>query len=270
MPAAGAVSPRSGLRASALRSLRRRPGLGTEAAVVATWIAMLAILIGESLPDHGQRSLTLWWCMPGIGYEAHVPGHEASVAASVAAGLPMWGLMSITTMLPAALPTVGHVAVNSLRWRRGRAVVEFLAVYLGIWIAFGASTLALLALWPSARTGMTVAVMLALAAAWQLTPAKRRALLACHGSSPLPPRGWRATAGVVRFGRRNGLACLGSCWAMMLVMAVVTTGQVFWTAALTGLISAEKLVRRPRRTTRRASALLAAAAFCAALIAVKI
>lgn len=180
----------------------------------------------------------------------------------------MWTLMSISTMLPAAIPAVRHVAVNSLRWRRRRAVVEFLAVYLGIWVAFGAVALGLLALWPSARTGTSLAAALALAAAWQLTLPKRRALLACHRSSALPPHGWRATAGVLRFGRRNGWACLGSCWAMMLVMALVTSGQIFWTVALTGFVSVEKLVQKPRRATRRTAALLATAALGAALLAV--
>ena len=185
---------------------------------------MLATFAGGSLLDPGGHSSALWWCMPDMASGARVNGHEPSIAAAVIAGLPMWALMSFTMMVPAALPAVRHVAINSLRWRRRRAVGEFLAVYLGIWVAFGAIALGLLALLPSARTDTTVALVLALAlaAAWQLTPQKRRALLACHRSSPLPPRGWRATAGVLRFAGRNGGACLGSCWAMMLVMAVLS------------------------------------------------
>jgi len=66
---------------------------------------------------------------------------------------------------------------------------------------------------------------------------------------------------VLRFGLRNGSACVGSCWALMLVMAVAGTGQLLWSVALTGVVSAEKLMLKPRRATRGCAVLLGAAAF---------
>jgi len=113
-----------------------------------------------------------------------------------------------------------------------------------------------------------LAAVLAIAAAWQLTSAKRRALNACHLPSPLPPRGWRASAGVARFGLRNGGACVGSCWAAMLAMAVVPSSHLLWMASLTGFVVTEKLSRRPRHATARGAALLAATALAAAVAAV--
>lgn len=46
--------------------------------------------------------------------------------------------------------------------------------------------------------------VLQVAAGWQLSPYKRRAVLACRQTVPLPPLGRRADAAAVRFGRRPG------------------------------------------------------------------
>jgi predicted metal-binding membrane protein len=169
----------------------------------------------------------------------------------------MWTLMSAAMMLPSALPAVRHVVRNSLAWRRRRATIEFVTVYLVVWVAYGALVLALLA-----AQHPTIEIMLAtlaLAVGWQLTALKSRALSRCHRSVPLPIRGWRATVGVARFATRNGVACLGSCWAIMLVMAASTSGQAAWMLGLTAIVCAEKASNRPRRATRRTAALLAAA-----------
>ena len=105
---------------------------------------------------------------------------------------------------------------------------------------------------------------LALAAGWQLSAPKRRGLRDCHRPSPLPPTGRRATAGVVRFAVRNGTACVRSCWAMMLAMAVATTATTFWMVAITGLVLVEKLAPRPRQATRAGAVLLGAGALVVA------
>jgi predicted metal-binding membrane protein len=99
-----------------------------------------------------------------------------------------------------------------------------------------------------------------LAAIWQLTPLKRRAMRACHRGKTLPPQGWRATAGVARFGLFNAGACIVSCWALMLAMASAGSARLVWMAALTGIVAAEKLSLKPGQTRRRVAALLAAAA----------
>ena len=113
---------------------------------------------------------------------------------------------------------------------------------------------------------MLVALALTVAAGWQLTEAKRRALVRCHRASPLPPRGRAATIGIARFAARNGAACVTSCWAMMLVMAVATTGELAWMVALTGIVSAEKLTKKPRRATRYGAVVLGVAATGAWLV----
>jgi hypothetical protein len=143
---------------------------------------------------------------------------------------------------------------------------EVTAVYVSIWVAFGGLLVLVSPLWSSVDPAVVAAVPLALAAAWQLTPHKRRALLDCHRPSPLPPRGRRATAGVVRFASLNGLACVRSCWAMMLAMAVASSLTFFWMVAITGLVTTEKLAQKPRQASRAAAVVLAAGALLAAVI----
>jgi predicted metal-binding membrane protein len=259
-----------------LRGIGRRPTLWVELGVGLAWIA-LAIASGELLAAGGSQggapwsTGSVWFCDlhgagmgPGPGGDAIIG--SAPKVASLAASLPMWGLMAVAMMLPTTMPAVRHVAVNSLYWRRRRAVLEFIAVYLGIWAAFSALVLGVVISQAPAGSVFVLPVVLAIAALWQLTPLKRRALRACHRPRPLPPYGWRATAGVARFGLGNGGACLASCWAMMLTMAVVGSARLAWMAALTALIAIEKLNLKPGRTARRVGFLFGTAAIAAASV----
>jgi predicted metal-binding membrane protein len=231
------------LRISIRRLLLRRPELPAAAAVAAAWLALLAMAAPGVLAGHPAAGMA---AMPGMGSARPAAGPGA------VAGLPGWLLMTVAMMGPAALAGVRHTGLASLRWRRGRAMAGFAAAYLAVWAAFGILALAAAALLPAAAVPgpAALAVVLAAAAAWQLTPAKRRCLRACHRSVPLPPRGWRAGWGSLRFGLRNGAACLGSCWCLMLVMVAAPAGQVLWMAGLAGAVTAERLAPRPRATTR--------------------
>jgi predicted metal-binding membrane protein len=244
----------------------RRPALALELGIVATW-ALLAATMG-SAGAHGGAGLSsdsLWVCT------LDVPGATASAAAAggallpapelAAAGLPMWGLMATAMMLPTALPAVKHVGVNSLYWRRRRAMAEFTLVFLAIWVAFSIAVVAPVAAWLPPDSALAAAALLGLAALWQVSPWKERALRACHRTRPLPPRGWRASTGVARFALLNGGACLVSCWALMLTTAAVAgPAQFAWMAILTIAVMAEKLSLKPKRAAHWVAALLAAAA----------
>ena len=107
----------------------------------------------------------------------------------IANPIDSWVLMSVAMMGPAALAGVRHTRLNSLRWRRGRAMTEFAAAYLAVWAIFGAVALTVVAALPGGPGTVALAIVLALAAAWQLTPLKRRWLRDCHRSVPLPPQG---------------------------------------------------------------------------------
>jgi predicted metal-binding membrane protein len=259
------------------RAIGRRPTLWVELGVALTWIA-LVVVSGEIQAAAGSSSGPIWstgplWlCMTDMAHMGSAAAGGSAVgstpqAVALATGVPMWGLMAAAMMLPTAMPAVRHVAINSLYWRRRRAVLEFIVVYLGIWVIFCAAVLGISLSQAPTDSALILPLVLFVAALWQLTPFKRRALRACHRPRALPPHGWRATAGVARFGLGNGGACLASCWAMMLTMAVVGSARLVWMAAFTALIAIEKLNLKPGRAARRVGALLAAAALAAAALA---
>jgi predicted metal-binding membrane protein len=259
-----------------LATVAGRPTFWVEAGVAVVWglLVMLALQPGGAAASPSPSPGPLWVCvtgMAGMGSAAagQAAGHLAAAGAlaPLTGTLPMLALMATAMMLPPALPAVGHVAVNSFYWRRRRAVLEFLVVFVAVWIAYDLTVLTALGRAGLASSSLGPAAALALAAIWQLTPWKRRALQACHRTRALPPKGWRATAGVAEFGLRNGGACVASCWAMMLTTAFVGLPGVAWMAALTGLITAERLSTRPRRAARRVGLALALAALAAAAIA---
>ena len=254
-----------------LRAISRRPTLWVEAAVAAAWAALLlggGVAHGSGTAGgHGWSNGSLWICTIGLGGGSGGHGASGDVVSSVSllAATPMWGLMAMAMMVPTALPAMQHVARTSLYRRRRRAAAEFLAVFVGLWTAFG--VLVLLPLSSSAWAGSPLlpAAVLAAAALWQLTPLKQRALLACHGSRPIPPRGWRASAGTSAFALYNGGACFVSCWAMMTAASLAGPGRLWWMSAMAGAMTVEKLAEKPRWIARRIAALLAAAAVGVAL-----
>ena len=60
-----------------------------------------------------------------------------------------------------------------------------------------------------------------------------------------------------RLGLRQGLYCLGCCWAMMLVMFAVGVMNVIWMAALGVVMTMEKLGTGKRFTYALGVALIA-------------
>jgi predicted metal-binding membrane protein len=249
--------------------------LGLAGAAFVAWVLMMVMLVGGgtsggvSEPLQGTKSLgglpAMICALPGMASAPAGSGTNATLlGAPVGTALAMWALMVAAMMLPAELPAIAHVGANSLRWRRQRSMLIFAAVYLALWIGFGAVLLTMSRLWaPPHGVGALVAASL-VAAAWQLTPAKLRAAQDCHRTYPLAPRGWAATHSVAAFAVRHGAACLRSCWALMTVMGVAGAGLLFWMAAIAGMVVVERSTRTPRRTTRAISVALACGAVLSA------
>jgi predicted metal-binding membrane protein len=261
----------------ALTTAARRPTLWVESGVVLVWALLILGSVlstgSASASGSGWSSGPLWLCVTGMAkMGSGVSGHAehlvlAGPSTSLVATMPMLALMAVAMMVPPALPAIGYVGLNSLYWRRRRAVLEFVVVFLAVWVAYSVVVLGAIGSSGVTSSPLAAAAALALAALWQLTPAKRRALQACHRTRPLPPKGWRATVGVADFGLNNGAACLASCWAMMLTTAFVGLPKLAWMAALTALITAERLSLKPRRASRRIGIALGAAAIVAAALA---
>ena len=171
--------------------------------------------------------------------------------------------MSVAMMAPLSLPAARHVGFNSIRRRRRRAMAVYFAVYLGIWVGFGALVLGLVELARQVlglEGRVLLAPLLLVAAAWQLTRWKRRALYACKRTVALPPVGFRADAGCARFGLKHGWRCLSSCWALMATAALVHHWGLVWMGVLTIFVVIEEMTLAGRRLRVPAAGALAGAA----------
>ena len=163
-------------------------------------------------------------------------------------GLAWWMLMTVAMMVPAALPLLREISLQSLWTRRYRSAALFLAGYLAVWGLFG---VAALGFWhvvgfatPPAPGGLATSVTLFVGAAWGLTAAKRRHLKQCHRFLPLAPRGRAADVTCLRFGLYHGRECLAVCWPLMLAMVPAHTLAVMLGA--TAFITWERSARLPR------------------------
>jgi predicted metal-binding membrane protein len=159
-----------------------------------------------------------------------------------------WLLMIVAMMVPLVLFPIRLTAARSLWQRRHRAIGGFLVGYIGPWLLVGCGVAALdvalgldhwLHLLPwLAGVGFAVAAM------WQLTPVRSRALVACHRTVPIAPHGWRADRHCLRFGWLTGAQCVISCWALM--VACILAGHNLTAMLCASLIGgAERYFVRP-------------------------
>jgi predicted metal-binding membrane protein len=146
-------------------------------------------------------------------------------------------------------------------------MIEFVSSYLLVWTVFGVVIRGLLFEFGVTPSFTSLSVALAIAAVWELTPTKQRRLRDCHRSIPLPPRGWAADRAAFRFGLINGQACVGSCAPLMLIMVVAPAAHLFWSMALSIVVTSERMLERPALSTRRIATGLATAALITVVMA---
>jgi predicted metal-binding membrane protein len=238
----------------AATALVRRPrDLDVPIMVVACWaILVVAELTGASAALHHHTLI-----------EGGVP-----LMAAVPIFLVGWLVMAAAMMLPASLRAIQleEGAASSVVSPR-RARTTFLAWFALVWTGFGlVAFLGDVGLhhlvdttpWLAGRPWLIEAGILALAGGYQFVPLKRRSLAACrHPAEPAdtPPIG---RAG--RLDLRHGLACLGSSWALMLLMFAEGFASIGWMVALTGLMVYEATGRHGQRAASLAGMALILAA----------
>lgn len=101
--------------------------------------------------------------------------------------------------------------------------------------------------WLAARPWLIEASVVALAGAYQLAPLKRRSLAASRHAAGLPPTTAPPRRGTFRLGFDHGLVCLGSSWALMLLMFAEGFANLWWMIALTALMVYETTGRHGQR-----------------------
>ena len=202
------------------------------------------------------------------------PGVAGDLNTSAIVGA-MWLAMTLAMMLPTAGPmilTYADIAETALR--KGERIVSPLVLtagYLVVWFGFslaaasaqlGMMTLAAsLDAWRgSARIAVPAsAVLFLVAGLYQFSALKASCLHACQRPFSFFFLNWTdRTSGVFRLGLRQGLYCLGCCWAMMFLMFATGAMNIAWMALLGVVMTVEKMTASRHFSRAIGIALLAA------------
>lgn len=161
-----------------------------------------------------------------------------------------WLLMLAVMTPPLIAAPLRHVRERSFAHRRARAMFLFVIGYGAVWMiaGMGLQVLALqvMALATQATVSdplMCLAFSAAVAMLWQVSPAKQWCLNRCHGRPPLAASGAPADRAAFDFGLSHGAACVGACWALMLMPLFVGRGHVLAMLAVMLFAFAERLER---------------------------
>ena len=168
----------------------------------------------------------------------------------------MWVAMVLAMMLPTAGPMIfTYAEIADTAARKGERIISPLVLAGGygvIWFGFAAA--AALAQFAFARFaaldvgvvsagGLFSGAIFVGAGAYQFSALKHACLTQCQRPFPFFFAHWETTArGVFRLGLKQGLYCLGCCWAMMLVMFAVGVMNIAWMAAIGIVMTIEKMI----------------------------
>jgi predicted metal-binding membrane protein len=234
------------------RLARERGTIVTVIAVIGlsivAWVAVIADAMRAGATSMDSSSSTMGDMSMGAS-------SGASSAPAALAFLIAWGVMMAAMMLPSAAPMIGlYGAIQRSADQTGQGGVAtglFALVYVLAWLLFGApvygvqvavnmlvdATPALGGLLPYA-----VAVVLAVAGAYQLSPLKIACLRACRSPLGFLMARWRAGyLGAVRLALAHALYCIGCCWALMVVLVAAGAMGLHWVLLIAALVAAEKL-----------------------------
>ncbi len=181
----------------------------------------------------------------------------------------VWLVMMAAMMFPSLAPTVALFARMTRRHGLERPLI-FTLGYLVVWVlaglvAYGLFELGRQALgsrlaWSSGGRWLDAAV-LALAAVYELTPAKSVCLGRCRSPLGFLLSAWHdGRRGALGMGVRHAAWCLGCCWALMAALFALGVMSLTWMAVVAVLIAIEKMLPWRRVATRGATVLLAALA----------
>ncbi len=186
--------------------------------------------------------------------DARVAVHQAGSTGVLLVAL-MWGAMTLAMMLPSAAPMIfTYAEIADTAARKGERIVSpfvLAAGYTIVWLGFAAmATLIQLELarlmvlnvgMASASELFSGAIFIG-AGVYQFSALKHACLRQCQNPFPFFLANWAtASRGVFRLGVKQGLYCVGCCWAMMLVMFAVGVMNVLWMAALGIVMTLEKI-----------------------------
>jgi predicted metal-binding membrane protein len=213
-----------------------------------TWLVVLvsiSLVAWLSLALHSSDVTLSRLCSAGLPFDSFSLAFAFYSPAQLAAG---WLLMLAAMMLPLIVAPLRHVRERSFAHRRARAMCLFVTGYGAVWMIAGIvlQILALQAVALAAQLASSDAlVCLALSAAaatlWQVSPAKQWCLNRCHRRPQLAAFGAAADRAAFHFGLSHGAACVGACWALMLLPLFAGHGHVLTMLAVMLFAFAERL-----------------------------
>lgn len=171
-----------------------------------------------------------------------------------------WVLMTAAMMLPTTLPLFkAFDRLASGRPDHGQLMALLGLGYVMVWLVFGllvhavqAGLMALTARLPALawNSWLIGAAVIAGAGAFQFSALKHRCLEMCRTPLSFVIPHWRGSAQsrhAFALGAHHGLFCVGCCWALMLLMFAVGSGNLGWMFALAAVMAIEKNLAWGRR-----------------------
>jgi predicted metal-binding membrane protein len=229
--------------AAVLGAVFARPKLIAAGCIIALTLLGWAAL---ALMSAGRGDLFAVLCSPST---ATFGAADASLMAL------MWAAMVLAMMLPSAAPMIlTYAEIADTAARKRESVVSPFALaggYTAVWLGYAAlATILQIALTRAAllNSGLASAsplfagAIFIAAGVYQFSALKHACLQQCQRPFPFFFANWATTPrGVFRLGVKQGLFCVGCCWAMMMVMLAVGTMNITWMAGLAVVMTAEKI-----------------------------
>jgi predicted metal-binding membrane protein len=224
-----------------------RPQMVAIAAIcvlMALGVFILALLLVKSESGFTMLAFGKALCGPSANLSNNFVG-----AVSLSAAI--WAAMSFAMMLPAAAPMlVTYAEIVDTAAAKDRIIVSplvLVAGYLTIWVGFAiivgvAETLLASYLVRSPEiTSVWAGGSLIIAGLYQFSIFKYSCLSRCRHPFAFFFTNWTdRMTGVFKLGLRQGLLCLGCCWALMLTMLTVGSMNLLWMTALAVSMAVEK------------------------------
>jgi predicted metal-binding membrane protein len=211
-------------------------------------------------------ALLLWEQSPYGRYLHHGNWTELGVAGVICRVVPHgdvvvpgllyaggWLLMLAATMLPTTLPLLQRFdRLAATRGDRAELIALVIIGYLLVWLGFGVAAhlldTALQAMvqrstWLTFNAWVLGVCVLTMAGLFQFSRLKYHCLDKCRTPLSFIIQHWRGIKprrDAFLLGTHHGVFCVGCCWAIMLLMFVVGTGNVGWMLVLGAVMGIEK------------------------------
>ncbi len=208
----------------------------------------------------GAASLAWLWTVERMAGMDAAPGGDLGTLGWFTGS---WVLMMAAMMLPSFAPTLAAHVMDG----RGPGRWPLLACgYLLAWTVAGVLTYGLVALGKSLLAGELAwhgggrwlsGAVLAVAAAYQLTPLKNAYLTRCRAhAGDLRGVSRQGSSAALAIGLRAGGWCIGCSWALMAALFALGVMSLTWMALIAVLIALERTGPSPVAARRTAAAVL--------------